>query len=136
MKTWKPPLDKKDVHYDAVRGEVSLKREKFDAMVQLIRDLLEETHQAENARDTALARRRRAETKANVLSAYADVMEEANQAIQSWVDENTIQELSRRTQIPYATCHRIIRERLPKGQVETGTVQKILKATQANAENM
>lgn len=136
MKSWKLPLEKKDIHYDPLRGEVSLKREKFDGMIQFIRDLMEETQRTENARDTAVARRRRADAKARVWSAYADVMEDANQAIRDWVNDNTIQELSRRAQIPYATCHRIIRERLSSGQVDVDTMKKMLKVTQVDAESI
>jgi hypothetical protein len=121
------PLKKEDIHYDSTTGEVSMKREKFDRLMQFLRDTMEQAHGAENARDTARARQRRAET-GGVASAYASIVDEANRSVVAWLDLNPIQELSRRTGIPYATCHRIVNERLPKAQVDVETLGRILRA--------
>lgn len=127
MKTKQLPLKKNDVTYNAANREVSLKVEKFDELMKFIQELLEQSQSAENARDTARARQRRAEASTDVVAAYAQIVDEANRKVQSWVDENTIQELSRRSKIPYATCHRIVRERLPNAKIEVGTLGEILQ---------
>jgi hypothetical protein len=130
----KLPFESKDIHYDSVRGEVSLKREKFDNLIRFVQELLQESQEAENARDTARSRARRAETAAEVVTAYVDVVDKANKTIRNWVGKNTIQELSRRSRIPYATCHRIVRERLQNAEVDVGTLEKMLQAVQSVEE--
>jgi predicted transcriptional regulator len=70
-----------------------------------------------------------------VVTAYADFMEEANSGIQHWLENNTIQELSRRTGIPYASCYRIVRERLGSAQITVDTLGKILKVVGPSASN-
>jgi hypothetical protein len=130
MKSRKLPFEKKDIHYDSVRGEVSLKREQFDALIRFVQELLLEAQENENARDTAISRGRSAEAAANVVTAYADIVEKANKTIRNWVGRNTIQELSRRSGIPYASCHRIVRERLQSAEIDVGTLGKILRAVQ------
>src|SRR5258708_8209766 len=97
------PLKKEDIHYDSATGEVSMKREKFDRLMQYLRDTLEQAQGAENARDTARARQRRAEA-GGVAAAYASIVDEANRSVVALLDLNPIQELSRRTGITYATC--------------------------------
>src|SRR5271170_2802970 len=99
----KLPLEKKDVHYDAVKGEVSLKRDKFDDLMHFVRDLLEEAQELENERDTARSRQKRAVATADL---YAELLDDANKGVERWLENNTIQQLSRETGIPYATCHR------------------------------
>lgn len=133
MKSMNLPFDKKDVHYDASKGEVSLKREKFDELIRFVRDLLDQVQEAEDSRDTALSRQRRAEVAADLLTTYSHLTAEAGKCVQVWVEQNTIQELSRRSGIPYATCHRIVRERLQSGEVELGLLGKILKVVQTGA---
>jgi|SRR5579863_9249613 len=128
------PFEKSDVHYDATKGEVSLKREKFDELIRFVRDLLKQTQQAENERDTARSRQRRSAEAADVATAYADLVENANVGIRGWLQNNTIQELSRRTGIPYASCHRIIRERLGSAQVSVDALGKILKVVGRTTE--
>ena len=130
MKSIKLPFEKKDVHYDVGKGEVSLKREKFDELIRFVRDLLEEAQEAENGRDTARSRQRRAEAAADLLTTYAHLMVEADNSVRQWLTQNTIQELSRRSGIPYATCHRIVRERLQSGEVNLSMLGRILKAVQ------
>ena len=121
----KVPFDKSDVHYDTSKGEVSLKREKFDELMRFVRDLLEETQEMENERDTARARQKRSAAAADQ---YAELLQDASRNVEQWVKSNSIQELSRRTEIPYATCHRIVNERLSSAQVTVGNLSKILKA--------
>lgn len=127
VKSKELPLKKEDIHYDPASGEVSIKREKFDRLMQFLRDTLEQAQAAENARDTARSRQRRAEA-GSVVTAYADIVDEANRSVVAWLHQNPIQELSRRTGIPYATCHRIVNERLPKAQIEVETLGTILRA--------
>jgi hypothetical protein len=121
----KIPFDKSDVHYDASKGEVSLKREKFDELMRFVRDLLEETRETENERDTARARQKRS---AALADQYAELLQDASRSVERWLKSNSIQELSRRTEIPYATCHRIVSERLNSAEVTVGNLGKILKA--------
>jgi hypothetical protein len=121
----KVPFDKSDVHYDASKGEVSLKREKFDELMRFVRDLLEETQETENERDTARARQKRSAAAADQ---YAELLQDASRNVEQWLKSNSIQELSRRTEIPYATCHRIVNERLNSAEVTVGNLGKILKA--------
>ena len=121
----KVPFDKSDVHYDASKGEVSLKREKFDELMRFVRDLLQETQETENERDTARARQKRSVAAADQ---YAELLQDANRNVEHWLKSNSIQELSRRTDIPYATCHRIVSERLSSAEVTVGNLGKILKA--------
>src|SRR5271168_344370 len=134
MNTRQLPFEKSDIHYDPTKGEVSLKREKFDELIHFVRDLLEETQRAENERDTAHSRQRRAVDAASVTTAYADLVESANAGIRGWLQDNTIQELSRRTGIPYASCHRIVRERLGSAQITVDALGKILKVVGQDAE--
>jgi predicted transcriptional regulator len=135
MNTKQLPFEKSDIHYDTTKGEVSLKREKFDELIRFVQDLLKEAEQTENERDTARSRQRRAAQTADVVTAYADFMEEANSGIQHWLENNTIQELSRRTGIPYASCYRIVRERLGSAQITVDTLGKILKVVGPSASN-
>jgi hypothetical protein len=127
MNTKEPPVTRDDIHYDPATGEVSLKREKFDRLMQFVRDLIDESQQGEDARDTARARQRRAEAN-SLATAYAQIIGEASRSVADWLDANPIQELSRRTRIPYATCYRIVNERLPKAKVDLDTLGKILRA--------
>ena len=136
MKTKQLPLKQNDVTYDSASRRVTLTPQKFDELMAFVQELLEERQMAENARDTARARQRRAETAADVVTAYAEIVEEAAQRVHRWLDENTIQELSRRSRIPYASCHRIVRERLRSGQVEVGTLEKILRVVNEDTAEM
>jgi hypothetical protein len=120
----KLPFGKKDVHYDSLKGEVSLKREKFDELMQFVRDLLEEAQGLENERDTARSRRRRAEGAAQL---YAELVEDANRGVEQWLEGNSIQELSRETGIPYATCHRMVRRQLGRAEITMDALGKILR---------
>lgn len=127
MNLSKLPLSKDDVQYDAAKGEVSLRREKFDQLMRFVQGLMAEAQEAEDARDTARARLRRARVETNIVTAYASVVAEAKQKVRQWLDENTIQELVNRTKIPYATCYRIVHERLPQSKVDLATFGEILK---------
>lgn len=135
MKT-KLPLKQSDVTYDPASRRVTLTPQKFDELIKFIQELLEQAQTAENARDTARSRQRRQEAAADVVTAYAQILEEANRNVEAWLSANSIQELSRRTKIPYASCHRIIRERLRSGEVEVGALGKILQAVQEGQPEM
>jgi CheY-like chemotaxis protein len=127
ISTMKMPFEKNDIQYDTVRGEVSLKREKFDDLIRFVRELLEATRDAENARDTARSRQRRAE---DLAGAYTRMVEQAIHSVKQWLHNNSIQELSRQSGIPYATCHRIVNGRLQSEEIEVATLGKILKVVQ------
>lgn len=120
----KVPFDKADVQYDAGKGEVSLKREKFDELMRFVRSLVEEAQEMENERDTARARQKRSAAAAD---RYTELLEEASRNVQHWLQSHSIQDLSRLTGIPYATCHRIVSERLKSAEVTVGNLGKILK---------
>lgn len=121
----KVPFDKTDVQYDAGKGEVSLKREKFDELMLFVRGLVEEMQEMENERDTARARQKRSTAAAD---RYTELLEEANRNVGHWLKSGSIQELSRLTGIPYATCHRIVSGRLKSAEVTVSNLGKILKA--------
>jgi hypothetical protein len=70
------------------------------------------------------------------VTAYAQIQAEANRNVEAWLSGNSIQELSRRTKIPYASCHRIIRERLRSGEVEVGALGKTLQVVQEGQPEM
>jgi CheY-like chemotaxis protein len=124
------PLDKRDLHYDPSSGEVSMKREKFDAFVKYTQGLLEQLEQTEDARDFALYRARKAGQTTDVLEALREHVDEATAAIRSWLQApgHTIQKLSEKTGIPYATCYRIVNERLGTSKLEIGYLETIISA--------
>lgn len=118
------PFEKKDVHYDSEKKEVSLSVEKFDALVQFVQDLLHRVEEAEDSAGIFRYRAREAEASASVLqSAFEKVRGEVSEWLGS---DHTIRELAERAGIPYATCYRIVKERLEKGSsADTGDLQKI-----------
>jgi hypothetical protein len=118
------PFEKKDVHYDSGKKEVSLSVEKFDALVKFIQDLLHRVEEAEDRAGIFRYRAREAQASASVLqSAFEKVRGEVSEWLAS---DHTIQELADRAGIPYATCYRIVKERLAKGSsADTGDLQKI-----------
>jgi CheY-like chemotaxis protein len=122
------PLDKRDLHYDPSSGEVSMKREKFDAFVKYTQGLLEQLEQAEDARDFALYRARKAGQTTDVLEALREHVDEATAAIRGWLQApgHSIQALSEKTEIPYATCHRIVNERLGTPKLEIGYLEEMV----------
>lgn len=123
------PLEKKDIHYDPSSEEVSIKREKFDAFVRHVQTLEEKLEAAEDARDVAQYRARKAGKTADVLQALTEDVFKATAAVREWLhSHHTIQELSDRTEIPYATCHRIINERLGTPNMEVGYLQRMTSA--------
>lgn len=124
------PIQKSDVHYDPASQEVTLKREKFDAFVKYTQGLLEKLEGAEDARDLQRYRTRRAERTADVLQALTEDVLRGTAAVREWLASptHTISELSERTGIPYATCHRIVNERLGTPNVEIGHFKKLVAA--------
>ncbi len=124
------PLDKSDIHYNPSSEEVSMKREKFDAFVKYVQALEEKLEAAEDARDVAKYRARKAGKTADVLQALTEDVLRGTAAVREWLGSpsHTIQELSTRTGIPYATCHRIVNERLGTPNVEIGHLKKMVSA--------
>lgn len=118
------PFEKKDVHYDSGKKEVSLSVEKFDALVKFIQDLLHRVEEAEDRAGIFRYHAREAQASTSVLqSAFEKIRGEVSEWLAS---DHTIQELADRAGIPYATCYRIVKERLAKGSsADTGDLQKI-----------
>src|SRR5258708_39604617 len=109
MMTKKFPLEKSDIHYDASSEDVSMKREKFDAFVKYAQALEEKLEAAEDARDVANYRARKAGKTADVLQALTEDVLKGTAAVRTWLGEpsHTLLELSTRSGIPYATRHPI-----------------------------
>ncbi len=107
-----------------------MKREKFDAFVKYVQALEEKLEAAEDARDVAKYRARKAGKTADVLQALTEDVLRGTAAVREWLGSpsHTIQELSTRTGIPYATCHRIVNERLGTPNVEIGHLKKMVSA--------
>jgi len=123
------PLEKNDIQYNPMSEEVSIKREKFDAFVKYVQELQEKLEAAEDARDVAQYRARKEGKTADVLQALAEDVFQGTAAIRGWLASgHSLQELSTRTGIPYATCHRIVNERLGTPNVEIGHLQKMIAA--------
>jgi CheY-like chemotaxis protein len=124
------PLDKSDIRYDPSSEDVSMKREKFDAFVKYVQALEENLEAAEDARDVAKYRARKAGKTADVLQALTEDVLKGTTAVREWLrsPNHTILELSTRTGIPYATCHRIVNERLGTPNVEIGHLKKMISA--------
>jgi hypothetical protein len=118
------PFDKKDIHYDSAKREVSLSVDKFDALVKFMQDLVRRAEEAEEAAGVFRYRMREGEASAGVLQA---AFERVREQVRDWLSsEHTIHELAERAGIPYATCYRIVKERLEKGSgADTGDLQKI-----------
>lgn len=127
IKTW--PLEKTDIHYDPASEQVLIKHEKFDAFVKYVQALEERLEAAEDACDLAEYRARKAGKTADLLQALADVVLEGTTAIRDWLSSgHTLQELSDKTSIPYATCHRIVHERFGTPSLEFGHLERMLSA--------
>jgi chromosome condensin MukBEF ATPase and DNA-binding subunit MukB len=124
MAELKIPFDKNDVKYDAAKKEVSLSIEKFDALVHFIQDLLGRIERAEDTESILDYRLEEMNAENSVLQA---VFQKVRKDVGAWLgSEHTIRELANRTGIPYATCHRIVKDRLEKGEsVDTGDLMKI-----------
>jgi CheY-like chemotaxis protein len=124
------PLTKDDIHYDPDKQEVTLKREKFDALIGFVKEMLANTNAVEDERDIASYRARKAEATSSVFESLMEKVSEASGDVQAWLasPEHTILDLSQRTGIPYATCHRIVRERIGTPELEVGHLAKLAKA--------
>jgi predicted transcriptional regulator len=130
------PIEKKDIQYNPETQEVTLQREKFDNLMRFVRDVMKELDQVEEERDIAQYQSRRSEAAENVYKTLIDDMELASSAISKWVDSHSIQELAKRSGIPYATCHRIVEGRLKHGSVSMNVFKKLLQATKIGIEEM
>jgi CheY-like chemotaxis protein len=75
-------------------------------------------------------RARKAGKTADVLQAPTEDVLKGTAAVREWLrsPSHTILELSTRTGIPYATCHRIVNERLGTPNVEIGHLKKMVSA--------
>jgi CheY-like chemotaxis protein len=122
------PLEKRDIQYDPSSEDLSIKREKFDAFVKYVQGLEQSLEAAEDARDVAKYRARKAGKTADVLQALTEDVVKGTAAVRDWLASSghTLQELSERTGIPYATCHRIVNERLGTPNLEIGYLQKMI----------
>ncbi len=118
------PIKKSDVHYNPETQEVTMDREKFDRLVKYVADLVGQVETAEDSRDVARYRARRAEGIVELLAAN---VQSGAAAITDWVDQNSVKQLSEQSGIPYATCHRIVNARLEKSTVGLGQFLKMVK---------
>jgi hypothetical protein len=118
------PFDKNDVRYDAARKEVSLSVQKFDALVHFIQALLQRIESAEDLEGVLRYRLNEFDAENSLLQS---VFQKVRKDVSAWLgSEHTIRELANRTGIPYATCYRIVKDRLEKGEsVDTGNLVKI-----------
>lgn len=128
------PLEKADIQYDPEKQEITLKREKFDAMIEFMRTLVERVEAVEDEKDIESYRIRRAEATGDVLQSFLSMAQEAGGSVERWLQapEHSIRELSQRSGVPYATCHRIITERLKTDKIGIGELAKLLKVVEAD----
>jgi len=124
------PLTKDDIRYDPEKQEVTLKREKFDALIGFVKEMLAKTDAVEDERDIAGYRARKAEATSTVFEGLMEKVREVSGDVEAWLSapQHTILDLSQRTGIPYATCHRIVTERIRTPEVEVGHLAKLAKA--------
>jgi hypothetical protein len=127
------PLTKEDIQYDPVKQEVTLKREKFDNLMKLVESLVCEAEASEARRVFASASARQAERETAALQILIDGVQQARVAIQDWLASpgNSIRELSTRANIPYATCHRFVTERLKTSEIGLSHLAKLTKAIES-----
>ncbi|MGB2605742.1 MAG: sigma-70 family RNA polymerase sigma factor [Candidatus Sulfotelmatobacter sp.] len=126
------PIDRSDVHYNAETQEVTLPREKFDALIGYVRDLVERASAADDERDIAEYRERRAKVSESVLQEMlSDVADLAAKSVSRWLESHSIRQLSERSGIPYASCHRIVSERLGASRVDMETLSRLAGAIRA-----
>ena len=123
------PVTKSDVHYNSETREVTLKREKYDALVEYIRGLVRQLAATEDERDIAQYRARRANMSERVVQQMLqDSVVAASQSVSQWLESHSIRELSKRTGISYATCYRIVNERMGTLQMDVGNLSKFVDA--------
>ncbi len=122
------PIEKSDIHWGT--EEVTMERDKFEALIGYLQDVSQRLVEAEDELSFQRYDTRKAEKAADVFLGLSASLSETEEGIQRWLADpkNSIQELSRRTEIPYATCHRIVTERLADARIETGQLKKLAKA--------
>ena len=125
------PIQKSDVHYNAETQEVTLPREKFDQLIGFVRELVGQVEAAEDQRDVARYRSRRAE---GFLAALEKEVQTGSNAIGDWVDAHSVMQLSQQSGIPYATCHRMVRGQLEKSMVKLRDFFKLIKVVDQPTE--
>ena len=130
------PIGKSDIHYNPQTQEVTLRREKFDGLVSFVRELVADLERLHDQRDIARYQARRAQAAASIFECLVHDVEAGSLAIANWVSTHSIKQLSERTGIPYATCHRIITERLKASTIEVGDLAKLLHATEESAQQV
>jgi hypothetical protein len=128
------PITKKDIQYSSENNEVTLKREKFDELMGFLRDALVELETARDEQHLAQFEARRFAAAESISSVILDDLEAGTNAISKWASEHSIQELSQKTGIPYATCHRIVMTGLPKKNVRLKDYAKLVKAVSTQGE--
>lgn len=129
MKDQNLPIAKSDVYYNAATQEVTLRREKFDALIVYVQGLVEQVSAADDERDVAEYRERRAKASESLLQEMvADVTQLAAKSVSRWLESHSIRQLSERSGIPYATCHRIVNERLGGSKIDMETLGKLARA--------
>jgi CheY-like chemotaxis protein len=122
------PISKQDVQYNPDTQEVTLKREKFDALISFMRDLVERQQRADDLKDIAEYRVRKAESSDTVFSTIMKDLHLGWEIVDKWLKSHSIKDLSERTGIPYATCYRIVTERRPTRKVSVDAFAKLVKA--------
>jgi hypothetical protein len=123
------PVSRNDVRYNSDTQEVTLEREKFDALMQYVRGLGEQLAAAEDDRDIERYRVRRANASAKVVhEILKDAISAASLSVSRWLEENSILELSRRTGISYPTCYRMVKERLGTGEMDVEALSTMVNA--------
>src|SRR5215510_8650161 len=125
------PINKNDVRYDPETQEITLKRERFDQLLNFIRQTVEKLEAAEDARDIAEYRAKRAAASQTVFQTILDDLEAGSKKISKWADTHSIKQLSERSGIPYATCHRIVTERLAKQNVHMADFVRLVEAAES-----
>ena len=135
------PFDKNDVRYDAARKEVSLSVQKFDALVHFIQALLQRIESAEDLEGVLRYRLNEFDAENSLLQS---VFQKVRKDVSAWLGSEHTSYLawtwnadfncasgpglisSYDGTIPYATCYRIVKDRLEKGEsVDTGNLVKI-----------
>ena len=133
------PIQADDVKYNAATQEVTLAREKFDQLIEFVRELIVQMEKAEDARDIAQYETDRSEETLTryeaghakgLLKGLEQDVQVGSKIIADWVKEHSIVELSQRSGIPYTTCHRMINDRLERSRVELRDFFKLIQVAE------
>lgn len=127
------PISKEDLHYNPETQEISVKRERFDRLMDFVRNLLDELEATQDAKAVADYHARRAKALGRICEVIVEDIEAGSKAISKWLEDHSIQELSKRSGVPYATCHRIINRQLATNSLSLSAFSKLLKAVEEEA---